>query len=248
MLRGAKSSIARFEPGQNVSLWLHRLNTERALRTWSDAEAVAHASLLVGDVPLTWMLNDCNANTTWDVFVTGMKKRFGDTEQTILARITHRKQRETENVQAYVDEVNMLFSQTNIPNAMKSDILLDSLRPSLRTLVVATIPKSMEEVITNATYLQEKATEAVANRLKMWEQQQTRSSSDPVERITKSTDRMSMALNNNYNRQAPRYADKPNFDRPGTIQDDTNRGNSAASGSGAGPTPAPGTRKTGAQG
>ena len=97
-------------------------------------------------MPLTWILSHGIANTTWDDFVTGMKKRFGDTEQTILARITHRKQHENENVQAFVDEMNMLFSQTSIPEAMKSDILIDNLKPSLRTQVIATVPKTMQEV------------------------------------------------------------------------------------------------------
>ena len=84
-----------------------------------------------------------------------MKQRFGDNEQTVVARITHRKQRENENVQAYVDGMNMLFSQTGIPDAMKSDILLDNLTPSLQIQVVATIPKTMEEVIANAIYLED---------------------------------------------------------------------------------------------
>ena len=37
-----------FEPGQNVSLWLHRINTERQLRLWPDLLTVteAEASLL----------------------------------------------------------------------------------------------------------------------------------------------------------------------------------------------------------
>ena len=62
--RAGKFSMDNFEPGQNVSLWLYQLNTERTLRAWQDTEAVAHASLLVGDVPLTWMLNHCTATTT----------------------------------------------------------------------------------------------------------------------------------------------------------------------------------------
>ncbi|DBA83530.1 TPA: hypothetical protein ACH3X2_006453 [Trebouxia sp. C0005] len=207
--RSGKPSIDKFEPSHNVSLWLHRLNTERTLRQWQDAEAVAQASLLVGDVPLTWMLNNCNADTTWAEFVNGMKARFGENEQTILARITHRKQHENENVQAYVDEMNMLFSQTNIPDAMKSDILTDNLKPSLRTQVVATIPRTMQQVIDNATYLEERANGAVADRLKRWDQQQHRSSSDPVERITKSMEKMTLALNNNFNRQGPMHDMRP---------------------------------------
>lgn len=139
-----------------------------------------------------------------------MKQRFGDNEQTVVARITHRKQRENENVQAYVDEMNMLCSQASIPEAMKSDILIDNLKPNLRTQVIATIPKTIEEVSANAIYLEERATEAVAKRLKMWEQQRTQISSDPVERMTRSMERMALALHNNYNRKGARYDDSPN--------------------------------------
>lgn len=84
--------------------------------------------------------------------------------------------------------MNMLFSQTRIPEAKKSDILINDLQPSLPTQAVVTIPKTMVEIITNAIYLEERATGAAAHRLKVWEQQQTQSSCDPVERITKSMD------------------------------------------------------------
>ena len=118
-----------------------------------------------------------------------MKKRFGGTGQAILARITHRKQRE--NVQAYVDKVSMLFSQTNIPNDTLTEKHTSGCYYHRSNHLV---PKTMEEVITNAAYVEEKATGAVAHRLKMWEQQQIWSGSDPVECSTKSMERMSISI------------------------------------------------------
>ena len=49
--RSGKPSIDKYEPGQNVSLWLHCVNTERILRhpVWADDEAVSQASLLLAD-------------------------------------------------------------------------------------------------------------------------------------------------------------------------------------------------------
>ena len=38
-----KARVEMFEPGQNVSLWLHRINTERQLRLWPDVLTVAEA-------------------------------------------------------------------------------------------------------------------------------------------------------------------------------------------------------------
>ncbi|KAA6425797.1 MAG: hypothetical protein FRX49_04172 [Trebouxia sp. A1-2] len=136
------------------------------------------------------MLNHCTAllaNTTWEGFVNGMKQRFGDNTQTILARVTHRKQRRDTNVQSFVDEMNMLYSETSVPGAMKIDIriLIDNLKPALRAQVEATIPKTLEQAVENAVYLEKQAVGAVTDRLKLWEQQHKSNSSDPIERITK---------------------------------------------------------------
>ena len=38
-----KARMEMSEPGQNVSLWLHRINTERQLRLWPDLLTVAEA-------------------------------------------------------------------------------------------------------------------------------------------------------------------------------------------------------------
>lgn len=83
---------------QNVNLWLHRLDTERQLRQWPDPVVIAEASMLLGDVALTWSLAHITPQTGWHVFQTSMKQRFGDAEQSILAHIHHCKQREDESV------------------------------------------------------------------------------------------------------------------------------------------------------
>ena len=102
-----KARIELFQPGQNVSLWLLRLNTERLLRQWPDPVTVAETSLLMGDVPLTWFASNCDHTTAWVDFESRMQQRFGDSEQTIMARMQHRKQREDESVQSYADDMQL---------------------------------------------------------------------------------------------------------------------------------------------
>ena len=53
-----------------------------------------------------------------------MRHRFGDSEQTIMAR-TLRKQRDDDPVQSYTYDMNMLFAQSVFPEAMKREIMLD---------------------------------------------------------------------------------------------------------------------------
>ena len=109
MHHNRKSRIELFEPGHNVSLWLHRLNTTRVMQGWPDADAIREASMLMGDVALTWFLTHCNQDTAWADFERGMRLRFGDSEQTVIARIQHRKQREDESVQSYTDDMHSCF-------------------------------------------------------------------------------------------------------------------------------------------
>ncbi len=85
--------VELFEPGHNALLWLHRLNTIRTLQSWTDYDAVEEAGMLLGDVALTWFLMHCNRDTPWVDFELGMRQRFGDSEQTVIARIQHRIQR-----------------------------------------------------------------------------------------------------------------------------------------------------------
>ena len=151
-----KSGVKCFEPGQNVNLWLHRLDIERQLSQWADSAAVAEATMLMGDVALTWYLNNCNENITWAEFTTGMKQRFGDREQAIVAHIRHRKQGQHESVQSYIDEMSMLCSQAFISDSMKMDLILDNLNPCLKEQVLASIPKTLEQVIANATFLEDR--------------------------------------------------------------------------------------------
>ena len=191
-----KARVELFEPVHNVSLWLHRIDTERQLRTWPDPVAVAEASLLMTDVPLTWFLTHCNEHTTWADFSTGMKHRFGDSEQTVTARIQHRKQHDDESVQSYADDMNMMFSQSVFPEPMKRDLLLENLKPALRKQVITSIPKTMDEVINNARFLEEKANGVTPEKLKQWEQQHNNSKGDQVDRLTKAMDKMSIAFAN----------------------------------------------------
>ena len=189
--------IECFEPGQNVTLWLRRLNTARQLHDWSDPVAIAESSMLLGDISLTWLINNCNGDTTWAQFELGMQERFSDTAQTILARIRHRKQQETESVKAYCDEALTMFSQISIPDAMKQDLLLENMKPSFRKQVIGTVPSNLEEVIANATFIEEKlvGTRATEQDLQRWDKQR-KNNHDPQDRFDASMDRLCTAVAN----------------------------------------------------
>lgn len=109
----------------------------------------AEASLLVDVIPLIWMFKNCKNETTWADFATGKKQRFGGNEQTMMTRNANRGQCETENLQAYVDELNMLFSQTASPVATKLHILTESHRKNpacmlrLSLLFLTTLSRSL---------------------------------------------------------------------------------------------------------
>ncbi len=118
-MRHRKSYIKRYEPTQNVALWLHRMNTERQIQGWSDSQAVAEASLSLGNFALTWFVTHCAQVTIWAEFESKMRLRFGEDKQTIIARIKHRKQGENESVQLYADDMIMMFAQSELPYALR---------------------------------------------------------------------------------------------------------------------------------
>ena len=130
-----------------------------------------------------------------------MRQRFGDSEQTIIARIQHRKQREDESVQAYAEDMNMMFAQCQFPEVLKRNLLIDNLKPNLRKQVVSSIPTTIEQVITNAIFLEETAVGVTSEKIKGWEQQRSHSKTDAIDRITKSMDKMTIALSHNFSRQ-----------------------------------------------
>ena len=175
------------KPGHNVSLWLHRLRIERQLHQWPDSVATAEASLLMGDVALTWFLTHCDRSTSWADFQAGMKHRFGDSRQTMMARLMQRKQQQNESEQSYADDMNMMFSHSVFPETLKRDLLLDNLKAGLREQVMSHIPRTAEQVIANATYLE---TKSASNGLKIGERQGRNKKEDTLEHFYRSLGNM----------------------------------------------------------
>ena len=200
-MRHRKSYIKRYEPTQNVALWLHRVNTERQIQGWSDSQAVAEASLSLGNVALTWFVTHCVQVTTWAEFESKMRLRSGEDKQTIIARIKHRKQAENESVQLYADNMIMMFAQSELPHDLRRDALLNNLKPGLKEDVMVTMPSTIEQVIANATFLEDKSLGVLPEKLKAWEQQQIACRQDPIECLTRSIEKMSIAIANHWRRQ-----------------------------------------------
>ena len=100
-------------------------------------------------------------------------------------------QLEDESVQSYADDVHMMMAQSVFPDVLKGDLLLDNMKPSLRTQVMISTPTTVEEVIANALYLEERAAGATTEKTKQREQQRCSSKPDPIERLSKSIEKMS---------------------------------------------------------
>ena len=143
----------------------------------------------------------CAQVTTWAEFESNMRLRFGEDKQTIIARINHRKQAENESVQLYADDMIMIFAQSELPHALRRDALLNNLRPGLNEDVMGTMPSTTEQVIANATFLEEKSVDVLPEKLKAWEHQRITSRQDPIERLTRSMEKMSIAVANYWSRQ-----------------------------------------------
>jgi len=97
--------------------------------------------------------------------------------------------------------MHMMMAQSVFPGVLKRDLLLDNMKPSLRKQVMTSIPTTVEEVIVNALFLEERAAGATPGKFKGWEQQRYNSKTDPIERITKSMEKMSMVLYKYFHRQ-----------------------------------------------
>jgi len=129
----------------------------------------------------------------------GMRIRFGDDKHTLIARIRHRRQAENESVQSYVDDMNMMFAQSAFPENWRRDMLLNNLKAGLRDDVIATIPATAEQVIANATYLEQKSAAVTPEKLK-WERCMP-NKQNAAERLTRSLENMSRCVANYWSRQ-----------------------------------------------
>ena len=138
-----------------------------------------------------------------------------------MARIQHRKQREDESVQSFADEMIMLLSQIPLPESFKRDMLLDNLKPSLRKAVLNTIPETVEEVIKNAAFLEERVNGITPEKIKNWEQQRANSKQDPMDRLARQFEKMQVAYSKNVDRQENQ--DRFGHNRPAYVPNDRPR-------------------------
>ena len=87
-----------------------------------------------------------------------------------------------------------MFGQTDFPQALKRDLLLQNLKPSLRKAVIRTIPCTMQDVIRNATFLETKLGGPAMERVKAWQQQHDNNNHASVEKLARAMDRISLGL------------------------------------------------------
>ena len=139
---------------ENVTLWLHRWANKKELQGWQDIEAIWQASQYLGSILYSWFATHASNFNTWDEFAAGLRQRFADDEQGLILRLKNRKHHESESVQAYADELALLFAQTQTPAALQRDMFLDNLKPSLQKRVINTCPETLHEAVRKAKFLE----------------------------------------------------------------------------------------------
>ena len=85
--------------------------------------------------------------------------------------------------------------------SLKQDLLLDHLKPSLRVQVMSSIPSTVQQVIADAIYLEEKSAGVVQYRIRTEEQQRSNKQANSLERLNRSLDRITAALTTCYSEQ-----------------------------------------------
>ena len=135
---------------ENVHLWLHQWQHKKQLQRWSDAEAVQHASLCLGQLPYTWFAAQGQHLQSWDQFSAAMLQRFAENEQALALKLRCRRQQQHKSVQAYADALTMLFDQTSTPTMSQCNMFLEGLKPSLKERVVNTCPETLRTAIKHA--------------------------------------------------------------------------------------------------
>ena len=170
---------------EDVRTWLHRWTTKKHLEAWTDAKAVRQAVLRLGPTPYTWFMHRMAEFQTWEQFATAMLHRFGESEETLMLRLHHRRQQQHESVQSYADDLQLLFAQTHIPVAFQCKIFLENLKISLQQRVVNTCPDSLAIAIEKAKFLELQDFLHSSERLKAWQESGTacKPRADPVESI-----------------------------------------------------------------
>lgn len=173
------------QDGENVNLWLHRWNIRRTLENWADLEAIQRACQHLGSVPYAWFATNAGGFNTWADFASGMQLRFADDEQGLMLRLKNRKQQEFESVQAFADDMALLFTQTNTPAASQCSMFLDNLKPALQKRVVNNCPENLQVAIRKAKFLESQDLAHSPNRLKALQEQGGAKSQSSIDDLCK---------------------------------------------------------------
>ena len=73
-------------------------------------------------------------------------------------------------------------------------MLLQNLKSQLRKQVIVSIPATMEDVIKNATFLENTSTVKSTAKVKAWQQHKDSAPPDPMERLADAMKKMSLGL------------------------------------------------------
>ena len=173
--------------GEDINMWLKRWTILRAAKGWQDAETINNAVLNLGHGPFQWYLMHATHLTSWEEFYAAILACYGEDEQTLMLRLQHRTQQETESVQSYADAITLLFMQTGFPASAQRDIFLQNLKPSLKKRVTNTCPDNLPDAIKKAAFLEAQNSAASPTKLKTLQEQGTfKQPEDVIDKLSKS--------------------------------------------------------------
>ena len=70
----------------------------------------------------------------------------------------------------------------------------ESLKPSLKKQVLKSLPNTIDQVISNALFLEKTASGVTPEKIKGWEQHRNKDKSDPTDRVTRSMERLTLCI------------------------------------------------------
>ena len=141
--------------GFDVHIWLWRLERLSKANKWSDSQILCKVYDSF-EGPATFWLSSVTIST-WPLLRDQIVKRFGDTVETLYAKLCKLQQHQHSGVAPYTDHFRVLLILIErcgqvLPPALTLSRYLQGLKPELRRQVVYAHPASIDDAYEYALY------------------------------------------------------------------------------------------------
>eukprot|EP00198_Chlamydomonas_reinhardtii_P003455 XP_001692791.1 predicted protein [Chlamydomonas reinhardtii] len=151
------NSIPYYETDDCARQWLARLDRAKRMYGWTDDQTLDVAVCRLGDSAATWYSGVENSITTWAQFQITFQERFEANQEELYNLLARCQQRRREPVREYADRFRDLASQLslNTSDPVHTFSFLRGLQPDIYDQVFLLRPKTLEEAIHDAIYIEE---------------------------------------------------------------------------------------------